>query len=99
MDRISEKYIIHDENYQGEETGPKSIVYQSRPKVGERFGSLVIPKLNLKLPLVEGTGTKELPKVLDITETLYCPMKETIVYLLVIERLPLNERAKLKKVT
>lgn len=67
MEEIPEKYVIPDERYpyepsQGEEIGPETIVYQSRPKVGDRFGSLVIPSLKLKLPLIEGTDDAELAK-------------------------------------
>ncbi len=35
-------------------------LYTSRPNPGELFGELSIPKLNLTLPIYEGTGTDEL---------------------------------------
>jgi len=38
------------------------VVYRSIPEKGERFADLVIPKLDLRLPVVEGTGEKELSK-------------------------------------
>ena len=38
------------------------VVYRSIPEKGERFADLVIPKLDLRLPIVEGTGEKELRK-------------------------------------
>src|SRR5690606_103564 len=38
------------------------VVYKNVPKKGERFADLIIPKLDLRLPVVEGTGEKELRK-------------------------------------
>ena len=38
------------------------VVYRSIPEKGERFADLVIPKLDLRIPIVEGTGEKELKK-------------------------------------
>lgn len=62
LEEIPDQYVIPDERYLSEKKEPETIIYKSRPKVGERFGSLVIPSLNLKLPLVEGTGEEELAK-------------------------------------
>ncbi len=36
------------------------LLYINRPDQGERFGELSIPKLDLTLPIYEGTGTDEL---------------------------------------
>lgn len=38
------------------------VIYRSVPEKGERFADLMIPKLDLRLPIVEGTGEKELKK-------------------------------------
>ncbi len=38
------------------------IVYQHIPKKGKQFADLEIPKLQIRLPVVEGTGEKELRK-------------------------------------
>ena len=62
MAKIPRQYVIPDERYQDKEADPETIVYQIRPKKGEQFGSLVIPKLGLKLPLIEGTGKREWAK-------------------------------------
>lgn len=40
----------------------EEVVYSSIPEKGEHFADLVIPKLSLRLPVVEGTGEKELSK-------------------------------------
>jgi sortase A len=42
-------------------TGPNE-KRRPNPKQGERFGSLSIPKLEQKLPIVQGTGTDDLKK-------------------------------------
>lgn len=63
LKEIPERYVIPDERYkEKEEKRPETIIYRSRPKVGDHFGSLVIPRLKLKLPLIEGTGDKELAR-------------------------------------
>lgn len=64
LEEIPEQYVLPDERYPSDsvEKGPETIVYESRPKVGDQFGSLVIPSLKLKIPLIEGTGDKELAK-------------------------------------
>lgn len=38
------------------------VVYQHLPEKGERFADLVIPKLGLRLPIVEGTEEEQLKK-------------------------------------
>ncbi len=41
-------------------TNVSSLQVATAPKVGEIFGSLAIPRLQRVIPIVEGTGTKEL---------------------------------------
>jgi len=41
-------------------TNVSSLQVATQPKVGEIFGSLTIPRLQRIIPIVEGTGTKEL---------------------------------------
>jgi sortase A len=42
---------------------PKSnVIILSKPKVGTTIGSLYIPRLKRTIPIIEGTGTKELKK-------------------------------------
>lgn len=43
-----------------EESG--EIIYRDIPQRGERFADLIIPKLDIRLPIVEGTSEKELKK-------------------------------------
>ncbi|WP_422392711.1 class D sortase [Mesobacillus harenae] len=39
-----------------------SAIYSQRPKIGEEFGTLVIPKLSAELPIFHGTDEDELEK-------------------------------------
>lgn len=41
---------------------PAIAIYNEYPEVGDIFGSLVIPSLNLDLPIIQGTSNKELDK-------------------------------------
>jgi sortase A len=41
---------------------PPPILYKNRPKEGEVFGKITIPRLDRELPIIQGTGNKELKK-------------------------------------
>lgn len=43
-------------------TGKHKIHYSEYPDAGENFGSLLIPVLKQKMPIIQGTGTEELKK-------------------------------------
>jgi len=69
VEPIHPKAVASSQAVQEEDQGPvvkepslEEVVYRTVPERGERFADLVIPKLDLRLPVVEGTGEKELQK-------------------------------------
>lgn len=52
---------------------PEWVVYGRRPKRGEVFGKLVIPRIGAEFPLVEGTGESQLRKGIGHAETSVLP--------------------------
>jgi sortase A len=49
------------------------VVYKKRPAVGEKIGELIIPKLKIKLPIVEGTDEAQLEKGIGHYQTSVLP--------------------------
>lgn len=52
---------------------PEWVVYDSRPKRGEIFGKLIIPRIGAEFPLVEGTEEPQLRKGIGHAETSVLP--------------------------
>ena len=52
---------------------PEWVVYDRRPKRGQVFGKLIIPRIDAEFPLVEGTGEPQLRKGIGHAETSVLP--------------------------
>lgn len=44
------------------ESKPEKVLYSQRPKMDEKFGELVIPRINAVLPIIEGTDPDQLER-------------------------------------
>jgi len=59
---INEKPIENNSEDSSITLSDQEILYPNYPSVGDNIGSLFIPSLNIELPLIQGTGDKELKK-------------------------------------
>lgn len=73
------------------------VVWKKLPKKGERFADLEIPKLKIRLPVVEGTGTKELRKGVGHYSTSVFPGENDNAVLAGHRETALGKLGKLKK--
>ncbi|MEW9032754.1 MAG: class D sortase [Planifilum fimeticola] len=56
-----------------EKESPEWVVYDRRPKRGQVFGKLIIPRIDAEFPLVEGTEEPQLRKGIGHAETSVLP--------------------------
>jgi sortase A len=64
LDSKSSSAVLGEPNFDAAALSKTKAIYAnfSKPKVGVAIGSLHIPRLNRTIPIIEGTGTRELKK-------------------------------------